>query len=91
MEQQWKRVYVSVRAEFDESGTMLPRELTWQDGRVYKIERVLDVRRAGQLRAGSQGSRYLVSILGQQKQLFFEYSDSRYDLRPGRWFIPIPT
>ena len=29
------KVYVAVRAEFTEDGTMLPREITWEDGEKY--------------------------------------------------------
>ena len=32
------KVYVAVRAEFTEDGTMLPREITWEDGEKYEIE-----------------------------------------------------
>ena len=28
------KVYVAVRAEFTEDGTMLPREITWEDGEI---------------------------------------------------------
>ena len=32
------KVYVAVRAEFTEDGTMLPREITWEDGEKYEIK-----------------------------------------------------
>ena len=32
------KVYVAVRAEFDEFGVMYPREITWEDGEKYEIE-----------------------------------------------------
>ena len=35
------KVYVSVRADFRDDGIMLPREITWEDGRKYEIERVV--------------------------------------------------
>ena len=31
------KVYVAVKAEFDEHGTMFPRIITWEDGKQYKI------------------------------------------------------
>lgn len=31
------KVYVAVRAEFTEDGTMLPREITWEDGENMKL------------------------------------------------------
>ena len=32
------KVYVAVRVEFTADGTMLPRELTWEDGEKYEID-----------------------------------------------------
>ena len=37
------KVYVAVRAEFTEDGTMLPREITWEDGEKYEIDRVSQI------------------------------------------------
>ena len=31
------KVYVAVKADFREDGVMLPREITWEDGRKYEI------------------------------------------------------
>ena len=41
-----KKVYVAVKADFNEEGIMLPREITWEDGMRYTIDRVLDIRQA---------------------------------------------
>ena len=89
MQQRWQRVYIGVTVEFDAAGTMLPRALTWTDGRIYEIDRVLDIRRAAALKSGGQGDRYTVSIAGQQRQLFFEHSAERYSIQLGRWFVPV--
>lgn len=42
------KVYVAVRAEFTEDGTMLPREITWEDGEKYEIDRVSQICQAPQ-------------------------------------------
>ena len=60
------KVYVSVRADFRDDGIMLPREITWEDGRKYEIERVVDIRQAAAMKAGGQGDRYTVKVHGQQ-------------------------
>ncbi|MPM76218.1 hypothetical protein SDC9_123215 [bioreactor metagenome] len=49
------KVYVAVLAAFTEDGQMIPRRIRWEDGRLYDIERVLDVRPAASLKAGGQG------------------------------------
>ena len=38
------KVYVAVKADFNEDGIMLPREITWEDGTRFEIDRVLDIR-----------------------------------------------
>ena len=38
------KVYVSVFVEHRSDGTMLPREIIWEDGQKYEIDRVIDIR-----------------------------------------------
>ena len=38
------KVYVAVRADFREDGIMIPREITWEDGTRFEIDRILDIR-----------------------------------------------
>jgi len=81
------KVYVAVKADFNESGIMLPREITWEDGRRYAIDRVLDIRQAAAMKAGGQGDRYTVRIQGKQSYLFFERNASLSGNNIGRWFV----
>ena len=81
------KVYVSVRAEFDEDGIMLPRELTWEDGEKFEIDRILDIRQAPALKAGGQGDRYTIMVHGVQSYLFFERSTNLTGTVIGRWFV----
>lgn len=81
------KVYVAVRAEFKEDGIMLPRELTWEDGEKYAIDRVLDIRQAPALKAGGQGDRYTILVNGKQSYLFFERSTNLTGNVIGRWFV----
>lgn len=81
------KVYVAVKADFNENGIMLPREITWEDGTKYVIDRVLDIRQAAAMKAGGQGDRYTVRIGGKQSYLFFERSASQTGNQLGRWFV----
>ena len=81
------KVYVAVKADFNEEGIMLPREITWEDGRTYKIDSVLDIRQAAARKAGGQGDRYTVRIAGQQSYLFFERGTNLAGNNIGRWFV----
>jgi len=79
-----QRVYVGLRVRFSADGTVTPVQVSWKDGRIFEIDRVLDVRRAAS-EAGSMGIRYSVKIMGQVRNLFFE--DAYSDTGRARWFI----
>ena len=73
-----RRAYVKVIARHDETGKVGPLEVEWEDGRRFEVDRLLDVRRAAALKAGGQGVRYTVRILGKETYLFED---------EGRWFV----
>lgn len=81
------KVYVPVLASFDAEGTILPREIVWEDGRRYAIDRVLDIRPAAAMKAGGSGDRYTIRIDGKQSYLFFERSPHLSGNVLGRWFV----
>lgn len=81
------KVYVAVKTDFTEDGTMLPREITWEDGEKYTIDRVLDIRQAAAMKAGGQGDRYTIMVRGSQSYLFFERSANLTGNNIGRWFV----
>jgi len=66
------KVYVKVLAEFDQAGKVTPLSVEWEDGHVYQIDRVLDVRPGASLKAGGAGMRYTVRIGRTRTMLFFE-------------------
>lgn len=66
------KVYVDVTAEFTKDGRLLPKSIRWEDGRVYQIERIKDIRRAASLKAGGAGLRYTCMICGCERHLFYE-------------------
>ncbi len=60
------KVYVDVLAEFSKDGLLIPKEITWEDGRKYEITRVKDKRRAASTRAGGVGERYTCVVDGKE-------------------------
>ena len=82
------RVYVQVSSDFDATGYMLPRAITWPDGRVFRIEDVRALRPSCKNRLLDC---YTVIIQNERKYLFFERADSRYDNSVGRWFVEAQT
>ena len=82
-----QRVYVKVTSEFDATGYMHPRAITWADGRTFAIDAVRDFRPAGTLGCDCRGDCYTVVIRGEEKHLFFERVDPLFSGRVGRWFV----
>lgn len=72
------KTYVSVTARFSPEGIIIPISLRWETGRIYEIDRILDIRRAASLKAGGTGIRYTVRIGRQETFLFLDEN---------RWFV----
>ena len=83
------RVYVKVTSDFDSTGAMTPKSITWKDGRTFKIDSVRDYRPASTLGPGRTGDCYTVMIHGEEKDLFFQKIEERYDSRVGRWWVEV--
>ena len=74
----YKKTYVEVTARFDEEGAIMPIKILWYDGRIYRVDKVINICRAASLKAGGAGIRYTCEIAGRQRYLFLEES---------RWFV----
>ena len=83
-----QRVYVKVNSDFDATGYMQPRMITWADGRVFRIETVKDFRPAGSESPDSDC--YTIVINGETKYLFFEKASRYQSSRLGRWYVECP-
>ena len=73
-----EKTFIQVTAEHDADGRIRPISLRWENGQVYNIDRVMDVRMAAALKVGGQGIRYTCRIQGKMVYLFCD---------EGRWFI----
>lgn len=73
-----RRVYVKVVVQIDEAGGVRPLSVSWEDGRTFEVDRLLDVRRAASTKVGGQGIRYTCRIRGHETYLFEDN---------GRWFV----
>ena len=72
------KVYVEVTASFLPDGGVLPLTVKWQNGTLYTVDRVLDIRPAAALKAGGCGIRYTCRIRGKQAYLYLDED---------RWFV----
>lgn len=77
------KVYVNVTAIFTQDGRLLPVSIKWEDGHVYEITRIKDIRCAASLKAGGVGMRYTCIICNQEKHLFYEDNNLWFMERAG--------
>ena len=73
-----RKVFVEVNVKCDTEGSMIPLSITWEDGRLFEIDKVTDIRKAASLKAGGIGVRY--TIMTNRKQTYLWYED-------GGWFV----
>lgn len=66
------KVYVDVLAEFTKDGLLIPKQITWEDGRKYEISRVVDIKRMASTKAGGVGERYLCVVNNKRVSLYYE-------------------
>lgn len=74
------KTYIAVTALISPDGTMMPLSLTWEDGRTFDVDRVVEVKRRPS-KAGGGRLRYTCVISGREKHLFLEDD--------GRWFVEV--
>ena len=82
-----ERVYVKVNSDFDATGYMQPRSITWRTAGHSGSTPSGDYRPAACYRQGAEGSCYTVVIRGEEKRLFFEWTDSAFASRVVRWYV----
>ncbi|EIW18321.1 MULTISPECIES: hypothetical protein [Pelosinus] len=58
------KVFVEVTAKHDIYGNVRPMSIEWEDGRVFEVDRLIDVRQAASLKGGGVG--YVQSIIMQR-------------------------
>ena len=82
-----EKVYVEVVVDFGENGVMLPREIIWNDGVRFAIDRVKQICQAASRKVGGQGDRYTIMVQGRETYLFFERSTDLTGPCIGKWFV----
>lgn len=68
------KTYVSVRAYFNTEGIIMPDLILWEDGRRFKIDRILEKRPAASLKSGGTGIRYTCLICNREAYLYLDGS-----------------
>ena len=85
------RTYVKVISTFDATGSVVPTDIIWGDGRIFHIDSVRDFRPASSLGNGRTGDCFTVMIQGEVKYLFFQRTDVSFGSRLARWWVETPA
>ena len=83
------RKYLRVTVDMDSSGFVMPKQITWDDGRIYKIDGIRDFHPANSRIGTSDIDCYFVLIQGQERCLYFERLDEAFAGRYGRWYVEV--
>ena len=81
-ERRYRKVYVTMNVQMRRDGSWYPKSIIWEDGRLYRVERVLGVTRAAAQKVGGCGDRYTLVVEGHERYFF---NDN------GRWFTEAPV
>lgn len=81
------RLYVQVEAEFDQTGFVKPKSITWQDGRNFKIDEIQSFSDASAIQPGLSGICYTVTIRNKTKQLFLDSKSLGSSRLFFRWYV----
>lgn len=65
------KVYVDVVAEFSKEGCLIPILFVWEDGRKYKIDKILKIERCASRKAGGVGTMYTCMVYRVRKAICF--------------------
>lgn len=64
------KTFVNVTVEHQSDGKKTPKEIRFDDGRRFEIDRVTERRRAAATKVGGAGIRYTIYIHGKARMLF---------------------
>lgn len=79
-----KKVCLQVTAEFRKEGGVKPLSFTWEDGRIFTVERITAVERAPARVEALMPLRFTCFIAGKERFLYFEPKKMR-------WFVEIQS
>ena len=74
------RKNITVIAKMDNNANVIPLKIIWEDGRIFEIDKILDIRKKASTKGGGKGLRYTIIIKNQEKYIWL---DDYY------WFIEV--
>lgn len=70
--------YVDMVVRYYPDGTITPLAIWWENGVIFQIDKIVDVRPCASLKAGGAGIRYTCIIQGHEKYIWLEEN---------KWFV----
>lgn len=64
--------FIKIIATFTEDGVVLPQTIVWEDGRMFSVDKILDIRKKASIKVGGIGLRYTCLVHGKQIYLYKE-------------------
>ena len=80
-------MYVRVEAIFNLDGQVVPKRIFWENGEIFEIDKILDIRPACSLHSGGAGIRYKIKIGQNIRYLFCEGQNAMKHHAFCKWFI----
>ena len=72
------KIILTVNVRHEKDGRSFPTSIVWEDGRLFEIDKILDIRRAACLKSDGIGIRCICKICGKTIELYDE---------EGIWFM----
>ena len=66
------RKNICVIAKMRENGSIIPLSIIWEDGRIFEIDKILDIRKKASTKGGGKGLRYTCRIKNQERFLWLD-------------------
>ena len=66
------RKNITVIAKMRETGNIIPISIIWEDGRLFEIDRILDIRKGASTKGGGKGLRYTIKIKNQERYIWLD-------------------
>ena len=66
------RKNICVVAKMHENGKVIPLSIIWDDGRIFEIDKVIDIRKKASTKGGGKGLRYTCRIKKQERYLWLD-------------------
>ena len=68
--------YLEVVAKTKTTGDIIPLYIIWESGKIFEIDKILEVKPIASTKGGGVGTRYKCKIKNKEKFLFF--NDNRW-------------